>query len=40
MKSELVSSPMVYRVKMLKRADGSREIIEVITEGEADESGN
>jgi len=38
MKSELVSSPVVYRVKMRRRADGSRKIIEVITEGELDES--
>ena len=38
MKSEVVHSPLVYRVKMLKRADGSREIIEVIKEGESHES--
>jgi hypothetical protein len=38
MKSDAESSPVVYRVKMLRRADGSRKIIEVITEGEPDES--
>ena len=40
MKSEKESSPVVYRVKMLKRADGTRKIIEVIKEGGTDESGN
>ncbi len=40
MKSEQESRPVVYRVKMRKRPDGTREIIEVITEGEADGSGN
>ena len=40
MKSEQESRPVVYRVKMRKRPDGTREIIEVITEGEADGSRN
>lgn len=39
MKSELESSPLIYRVKMLRRPDGTREIIEVVKEGEADGSG-
>jgi len=38
MKSDAEGSPVVYRVKMRRRADRSRKIIEVITEGELDES--